>query len=142
MTNKMRLIQTAREYANNGQHAEQSARFTLTGCVERADNIPASERGDVVVNGVHVQIKSARCTACTGTLNIREAVKADRAELYAVVIFKTETIYFLSKEKWIECVKTFGWVSEESTKNGKKCKIRMCKETKNFIAFLEENCGR
>ena len=50
-----------RMYKNNGQHAEQTARFTLTGKIEKADNRPHNLGGDIG----NLQVKSARATVCT-----------------------------------------------------------------------------
>lgn len=42
----VQLKSIARTYKNNGQHAEQVARFTLTGKIEQADNKPCTAGGN------------------------------------------------------------------------------------------------
>ena len=71
------LKELNRQYKNNGQHAEQVARYTLTGEVCKADNKPFTAGGDCG----DIQIKSARATVCHGT-DIKAHIAMDGANRY------------------------------------------------------------
>lgn len=77
-----------RTYSNNGQHAEQIARYTLTGKIEKADNKPFTVGGDVD----DIQIKSARATICKGT-DLDAHIAKDGAKRYGYVVSDFSLIY-------------------------------------------------
>ena len=92
-----------RHYSNNGQHAEQVARFTLTGEIVKADNKPFTAGADVL----DIQIKSARATVCDG-LDIRAHVALDAAKCYGYVLADFSKMYIMSPDEWVEFVEKFG----------------------------------
>ena len=121
-----------RRYANNGQHAEQVARFTLTGEIVKADNKPFTAGGDVL----DIQIKSARASVCKGT-SIEEYLADDKATEY-IYGTKDGIAYVMSKEEYIAFVKKFGTVTTESGKNGGVKKTRLKHETSAMLDYLKE----
>ena len=121
-----------RRYANNGQHAEQVARFTLTGEIVKADNKPFTAGGDVL----DIQVKSARATVCKG-LDIRAHVELDGANRYGYVTADVSTRYVMSPDEWIQFVERFATATTESPKNGGGSKLRLSHESKAMREWLE-----
>lgn len=129
------LRQITRTYANNGQHAEQTARYTLTGRIERADNKPFTLGGDCG----DIQIKSARATICHGT-DIRAHIAMDSANRYGYVTANFTTMYLMSADEYLEFATLFGTLTRESEKNGGAIKIRFKAEGKAMTKWLSEKC--
>ena len=125
-----------RRYSNNGQHAEQVARFTLTGEIVKADNKPFTAGADVL----DIQIKSARATVCDG-LDIRAHVELDAAKCYGYVLADFSKMYIMSPDEWIEFVERFATTTTESPKNGGKIKLRLSHESKAMRRWLEKASG-
>lgn len=121
-----------RQYKNNGQNAEQWVRFTLTGKVEKADNI-AHNLGTDCLN---YQIKSARATVCKGT-NIN-AYLAEETATEFIYATQNGTAYIMNRVEYIAFVKEFGTVTKESSKNGGTEKIRLKSESVALLAYLAE----
>ena len=121
-----------RRYANNGQHAEQVARFTLTGEIVKADNKPFTAGADVL----DIQIKSARATVCDG-LDIRAHVELDAAKCYGYVVADFSKMYIMTPAEWVEFVEKFAKPATESTKNGGGSKLRLPHESKAMREWLE-----
>lgn len=126
------LLTIARTYKNNGQHAEQKARFTLTGKIEKADNKPFTAGGDCG----DIQIKSARATVCHGT-DIKAHIAMDGASRYGYVNADFSVMYLMSPAEWLEFASLFGTVTRESKKNGGAVKIRLKTESKEMREWLE-----
>ena len=129
---KITMKSITRVYKNNGQHAEQVFRFTLTGSVCKADNTPAEVSGDCG----DIQVKSARATVCKG-LDIDAYLAADAAERYAYVTKDFTTAYLMSKAEWKAFIVRFGAPCYESKENGGAVKIRIGRETKEVREWLE-----
>ena len=125
------LKNITRHYANNGQHAEQVARFTLTGEIEKADNKPFTMGGDCG----DIQIKSARATVCHGT-DIKAHIAMDGANRYGYVSADFSTMYMMSASEYIEFVEQFGTITTESKKNGGAVKIRLKAEGNEMKAWF------
>jgi hypothetical protein len=119
-------------YTNHGQNTEQSIRFTLTGIIERADNIKHNLGTDCLT----YQIKSARASVCKGT-NIEDYLADDKAIEY-IYGTKDGIAYVMSREEYIAFVKKFGTITRESSKNGGAEKIRLKNETSIMINYLAE----
>lgn len=120
-----------RTYKNNGQHAEQVLRFTLTGEIIKADNLPAELGADIF----DIQVKSARATICKGD-DLNKYLELDAAKQYAYVNASFEKAYLMNKQEWKQFCETFGALDRESNKNGGGVKIRLGKETKEMMAWL------
>lgn len=129
---KIALEQIPRTYTNNGQHAEQTARFTLTGKIEKADNRPHTFGGDIG----NLQVKSARATVCKGT-DLRKYLSEDGATMYGYVINDFSAMYIMNKIEYIEMVLEFATVTHDSKKNGGMTKLRLRYETPTMIEWLE-----
>lgn len=121
-----------RQYRNNGQHAEQWFRYTLTGELTKADNLAHDKGADCM----GYQIKSARATVCKGT-DIIAYLATDKATAYAYVTLDG-IAYIMTKTEYIAFVEVFGTVTRESSKNGGATKIRLKHETETMITYLQE----
>ena len=131
----IKLAQIERTYKNNGQHAEQTARFTLTGKIEKADNKPFWFGGDCG----DIQIKSSRATICKGT-NIRIHVMNDPAKFYGYVTSDFSEMYVMTKTEWIEFSEKFGTVTTDSNgKNGGHEKTRLKTENREMREWFRKN---
>ena len=119
-----------RTYNNNGQHLEQCFRFTLTGKIEKADNI-AHDKGTDFGN---YSIKSARATVCKGT-DLNAYLDTDKATEF-VYITKNGIAYIMNRTEYTAFVETFGTVTTESAKNGGHKKIRLGHETAKMLEWL------
>ena len=119
-----------RTYKNNGQHLEQWFRFTLTGKVEKADNLAHDKGTDLL----HYSIKSARATVCKGT-DITAYLNTDKATEF-VYITANGIAYIMNRTEYIAFVETFGTVTTESAKNGGHKKIRLGHETAKLLEWL------
>lgn len=129
------LAQIERTYKNNGQHAEQTARFTLTGRIEKADNKPFWCGGDCG----NIQIKSSRATICKG-LDIEKHVMSDPAKFYGYVVSDFSKMYVMTKTEYTEFSKKFGTITTDSNgKNGGSQKIRLKTENREMIDWLRKN---
>lgn len=117
---------------NNGQKAEQIARFTLTGKIEKADNKPFTLGGDCG----DIQIKSARATICKGR-NIKAHTDMDAANRYGYVVKDFSMIYIMSKDEYIEFATAFATLTRESEKNGGAEKMRFKQENKAMLEWLK-----
>ena len=120
-----------RTYKNNGQHAEQVMRFTLTGEICKADNVPHTEGGDIW----DIQIKSARATVCKGT-DLDAYLAMDGAERFAYVTKDFQTAYIMNREEWKEFVHEFGCITRDSMKNGGHEKIALLSESRRMIEWF------
>lgn len=125
------LKSITREYKNNGQHAEQVFRYTVTGEIAKADNKPATECGDCL----DIQIKSARATVCKGT-NLDAYLEMDAANRYAYVTNDFTMAYIMSKAEWKVFCNKFATVTKESAKNGGHEKLRLGHESKEMREWL------
>ena len=129
---KMTLKTIDRFYKNNGQHAEQVARFTITGEICKADNKPFTAGGDCG----NLQIKSAKATICKGT-DIAAHLRADKAELYGYVVADFSEMFVMTKAEYFEFAKMFSTITRESSKNGGAEKMRFKSESKKVIEYLQ-----
>lgn len=120
-------------YKNHGQNAEQSVRFTLTGEICKADNVPHHMGSDVL----NFQVKSARATVCKGT-DIQAYLDMDASEAY-IYADKQGTAYIMNRVEYTTFITLFGTQTRESSRNGGGAKIRLKDETKAMMAWLREN---
>lgn len=125
------LKHITRTYKNNGQHAEQVARFTLTGEIVKADNKPYYMGGDIG----DLQIKSSKASICKGT-DIRAHIEKDGANRYGYVDSACEVMYIMDSTEYINFVEQFGYITKDSKKNGGAEKIRLKAESKKMIDWL------
>lgn len=124
--------QIERQYKNNGQHAEQVVRFTLTGKIEKADNLPHTLGGDVL----DIQIKSAKASVCKG-YDIDKYLAVDGANRYAYVTKDFTTAYVMNRAEYREFVTEFGTRTHESKKNGGGEKIRLLDESQRMVEWFK-----
>ena len=128
----IKLTNIDRTYKNNGQHAEQVFRFTLSGEIVKADNKPAELCGDYL----DIQIKSARATVCNGD-NLIAYLEMDSANRYAYVVKDFSIAYLMNKTEWKVFCEHFGRIEQNSQKNGGKVKIRLTHEGYEMREWLE-----
>ena len=126
------LANIARTYKNNGQHAEQVARYTLTGELAKADNKPFTAGGDCGDS----QIKSARATVCHGR-DIKAHIAMDGAKRYGYVTADFSTMYLMSADEYEQFVNLFGTLTRESAKNGGAEKMRLKSESREMMEWLQ-----
>lgn len=123
-----------RQYSNNGQHAEQVFKFTMTGELVKADNKPAELCGDYL----DIQIKSQKATVCKGS-NLKAYLDLDAAERYAYVNADFSKAYVMSRDEWERFVGEFGYLTTGSSKEKHIAKIRLKSESKKMVEWLEKN---
>lgn len=128
---KILLKQIDRVYKNNGQHAEQVARYTLTGEIVKADNKPFTAGGDVG----DIQIKGNRATVCKGN-DIDKHLAADGANRYGYVTEDFRTMVLMDKDEYRTFVETFASEDRESHKNGGGLKLRLRRENDTMRGWL------
>lgn len=104
-----------REYKNNGQHAEQVYRYTVTGEHYKADNLPYWMGADC--NGV--QIKSGKACACRGD-DLLGHIARDTATAYAFVLKDFRAAIIMTPAEYLEFVKRFRYDGTDS-KTGEPC---------------------
>ena len=107
-----------RVYKNNGQHAEQVFRYTVSGDCE------------------DIQIKSARATICKGN-DIASHLATDKAERYAYITADFKTAYIMSKIEYLTFATLFATLTKESLKNGGAEKLRFKSESKAMLEWLQ-----
>ena len=122
-----------RTYKNNGQHAEQVIRFTLTGEICKADNLRHDLGGDVL----DIQVKSAKASVCRGR-DLDAYLAVDGAHRYAYVTKDFATAYIMNRDEYKEFVHEFGYITRESTKNGGREKIQLLDESKRMREWFAE----
>lgn len=120
-----------RTYKNNGQHAEQVMRFTLTGEIVKADNLRHDLGGDVL----DIQVKSAKASVCKG-YDLDAYLAVDGASRYAYVTKDFETAYIMNRNEYKEFVSEFGARTHESQKNGGGEKIRLLDESRRMLEWF------
>lgn len=130
--NKLTLKQITRTAKNNGIHKEQTYEFTKVGTISNHDNKPFWLGGDVG----DVQVKSSRATVCKG-YDIRKHVEMDGATSYAYVNETATVAYEMNATEYIAFVEMFSIKDRESGKNGGAEKLRLKKENKKMVEWLE-----
>lgn len=130
---------------NRGQYMEYCYRVAMTGQAQKADNISAKDGTDC--NGVSV--KSARASYAVNiadkdindnvlTLAILKALTEDRAEFFAYLVPESDKIacYTMDKATFHYILITFCALQAESKSNGKAIKIRLPRNDKLMIEWL------
>ena len=118
-------------YKNVGQDIEQSIRYTVTGKICKADNIPCTQSGDLR----DCQIKSSGGRVCKGT-NIQQHIQQDKAKRYIYGALN-DFAYVLTKEQYYQFVQLFSRITTDSTKE-KNVITRLKDENKSMIEWLEK----
>lgn len=134
---------------NRGQYLEYCYRVATTGQVQKADNIPAKNGTDC--NGV--SIKSARASYAIDDVTddtsnnaigraILHALAGDKAESFVYLVPENNKIacYEMDKVTFHELLLTFANTQKESAKNGRKIKMRLPRNDKAMIEWLEHDC--
>ena len=129
---KMVTVEIPRFYKNGGQHKEQIARYTLTGTLCKADNLPANIGTDCL----QYSIKSARATICRGT-DIDLHLASDKATEF-VYISNDYMMYIMDRQEYRAFVQEFATVDKESARNGGHIKLRLKHESARLIEWLEQ----
>ena len=125
------LATLERQYKNNGQEAERIFRYTMTGEIAKADNLPHNLGTDCLT----YQVKSARATICRGT-DLATYLATDKATEFAYVTADFSKAVIMSREEYTEFVSLFGTVTRESAKNGGYEKIRLKAEGREMREWL------
>lgn len=130
---------------NRGQYLEYCYRMAVTGQAQKADNISAKDGTDC--NGVSV--KSARASYNTDIANkdintnalslaILRALAQDKAESFVYLVPENEKIacYTMNKATFHELLLTFCTMQAESKSNGRAIKMRLPRNDKVMIEWL------
>ena len=139
---KFHLLSIPPYYKNKGQQAERAFRYTVTGRLEKADNLPIY---DLFYNGKTFQIKSPRATICRG-VDLEQGIKAQDIDVWVFVDTRTyEHAYLMSEQEFIDFCNLFAEKTptfEANGKNGGKSKTkRKLKEPSNkMFEYLEKRC--
>ena len=128
---RIALKALTRTYKNNGQHKEQVARFTLTGEVCKADNLPHDMGGDIG----DLQVKSEKASICKGS-DLRAYLEQDGATTYGYVNNACDTMFVMDRDEYISFCEAFGYVTYESAKNGGGQKMRLKTESRKMMEWL------
>ena len=128
---KIALQEIERRYKNNGQHAEQVVRFTLTGIICKADNTPFDKATDCL----QYQIKYGRATVCKGT-DIKSYLQNDKASEYIYVSPDFKTAWIMNKTEWLDFCERFSEVTYESKKNGGGLKRKIKYASQKLLDYL------
>ena len=128
---RIALATIERTYANDGQHKEQVARYTLTGEICKADNLPHDCGGDIG----KLQVKSSKATICKGT-DLLSYLEQDGATAWGYVNADATEMFVMNKAEWVAFCEAFGYVTYESEKNGGGAKMRLKAESKKMMAWL------
>ena len=128
---RITLATIERTYKNDGQHKEQVARFTLTGQICKADNLPHDCGGDIG----NLQVKSSKATICKGT-DLLSYLNEDGATAWGYVNADASEMFVMDKVEWMAFCEAFGYVTYESEKNGGGAKMRLKAESKKMMAWL------
>lgn len=120
-----------RQYKNNGQEAERIFRYTMTGEIAKADNLPHNLGADCL----HYQVKSARATVCRGR-DLLAYLAEDKATEFAYVSADFSKAYIMSRNEYVEFATKFGTLTRESAKNGGHEKIRFKAEGAEMREWL------
>ena len=128
---RITLATIERTYKNDGQHKEQVARFTLTGEICKADNLPHDCGGDIG----NLQVKSSKATICKGT-DLLSYLEQDGATAWGYVNADASEMFVMDKAEWMAFCEAFGYVTYESEKNGGGAKMRLKAESKKMMAWL------
>lgn len=133
---------------NRGQYLEYCYRYSETGEMQKADNISAKQGADLN----NVSVKSARAsynvditekniTNNVLSLAILQALTEDKADDFVYLSPENNKIavYRMNKATFHEFLLMFGTLQRESSKNGGRIKIRLPRNDKDMIDWLE--CG-
>lgn len=133
---------------NRGQYMEYCYRVAMTGQAQKADNVSAKDGADC--NGVSV--KSARASYNINivdkdinsnalSLAILRALVEDKAESFVYLVSEDEKIacYEMNKATFHKLLLTFCAMQAESKSNGRAIKMRLPRNDKTMIEWLE--CG-
>ena len=137
------LTTIERTYKNNGQHAEQTLAYALTGEVRAHDNIPFDKGSDIPE--YHMSVKSSkaslmsgnRCESQTKEGIIAEFIAKSASTCFAYVVADFSVAYVMDGNEFAEFCTEFGSLTRESTKNGGKAKVQLRAESAKTLAWFK-----
>lgn len=144
--NKMTTITLTtieRTYTNNGQHAEQTLAYALTGEIRAHDNVPFDKGSDIPE--YHMSVKSSkaslmsgnRCESQTKEGIIAEFIAKSASTCFAYVVADFTVAYVMNGNEFAEFCTEFGSLTRESTKNGGKAKVQLRAESAKTLAWFK-----
>lgn len=125
----LKTLPIERQYKNNGQHAEQVARYTLTGKIMKADN----KEHRIATDVLNIQIKSARATICKGT-DLIKYVREDKATYFGYVNKDFSKMYIMNKLEYIAFC--FKFMIKDTESKTKETKLRLSKAIETIERYL------
>lgn len=137
------LTTIERTYTNNGQHAEQTLAYALTGEIRAHDNVPFDKGSDIPE--YHMSVKSSkaslmsgnRCESQTKEGIIAEFIAKSASTCFAYVVADFTVAYVMNGNEFAEFCHEFGSLTRESTKNGGKAKVQLRAESAKTLAWFK-----
>ena len=137
------LTTIERTYTNNGQHAEQTLAYALTGEIRAHDNVPFDKGSDIPE--YHMSVKSSkaslmsgnRCESQTKEGIIAELIAKSASTCFAYVVADFSVAYVMNGNEFAEFCTEFGSLTRESTKNGGKAKVQLRAESAKTLAWFK-----
>ena len=142
----MYTIKTAtieRTYKNFGNHAEQALAFTLTGEIRKHDHVAYDKGSDIPEYNMSVKssgfsLMSARLCESEDFEEIITQYMAHTASTCVAYVAQNMVAYVMNMEQFNEFLHRFCYLNRESTQNGGGYKVKMLKESKKVLAWLDE----
>ena len=142
----MYTIKTAaieRTYKNFGNHAEQALAFTLTGEIRKHDKVAYDKGSDIPEFNMSVKssgfsLMSARLCESEDFEEIIAQYMARSASTCVAYVAQNMVAYVMNMKQFNEFLHRFCYLNRESTQNGGGVKVKMLKESKKVLAWLNE----
>ena len=136
------LVNIARTYSNNGQHAQQVLDFNLTGQLRKHDHVKWNEGSDIpeclmsVKSSKATLVGGGQCSSIDYTEIIEEYFLKVASVQFAYVTADFQTAYIMNAVEFREFVTQFTYLTRESSKNGGAVKVRFRQESSKMLYWL------
>lgn len=142
----MYTIKTAtieRTYSNFGNHAEQALAYTLTGEIRKHGKITYDKGSDIPEYDMSVKssgfsLMSARLCESEDFEEIISQYMTNTASTCVAYVAQNMVAYVMNMEQFNEFLHQFCYLDRESTKNGGGVKVKMLRESKKVLTWLNE----
>ena len=142
----MYIIKTAtieRTYDNFGNHAEQALAYTLTGEIRDHGDLPYDQGSDIPEFNMSVKssgfsLMSANLCESEDFEEIIAQYMTNTASTCVAYVAQNMVAYVMNMEQFNEFLHQFCRLDRESSKNGGGVKVKMRKESKKVLTWLNE----
>jgi hypothetical protein len=136
----IQALEIERTYANNGQHSQQVADFTLTGHIRKADNKKWDADSDIPE--LNMSVKSDRFTLA---YRLEGETKEEKINYYFENVHSTSwayvsnegQIYIMNRVEFYAFLMTFTTLQRQSSKNGGHYTVKLNHETNAVRNWLK-----